>query len=157
MGESKRVRERQVKLKDNTTPWIQRHLVGSSFWSSQCWGPPSCSSGVSPLYSPSSGYPWGVDTVPITWEGMCISSCFLFPSLPQWEFLSRCINQDAPQIFLHRPGIGAFLLKIPLSVLISSSHCSGLSHSVALAVFKAIVIFKSLTPICTGTDWAGDH
>lgn len=100
MGESKRVRERQVKLKDNTTPWIQRHLVGSSFWSSQCWGPPSCSSGVSPLYSPSSGYPWGVDTVPITWEGMCISSCFLFPSLPQWEFLSRCINQDAPQIFL---------------------------------------------------------
>lgn len=43
---------------------------------------------VPPSYSSSSrkgGCSHGVD-VPITWSGMCLSSCFLLHSLLQWEF-----------------------------------------------------------------------
>lgn len=55
------------------------------------------------------------------------------------------------------PGLELSPLGCNFSVLISSSHCSGLSYSVALTVFKVIVIFKSLTPVCTDADWAGGH
>lgn len=86
---------------------------------------------------------------------MCVSSCFLFHSLPQWEFLSECINKDASQVYLARPGTNVLLLQIP-------PFCSYLKFplwwfilqilSVALTVFKVIVMFESLIHVQWGMD-----
>lgn len=70
----------------------------------------TCSCGIPPalmevplLSSPSHGYPRGVRAVPTAWQGTCVSSCFLYHSLPLWEFLSGCYP-DLPHQAWHLPG-----------------------------------------------------
>lgn len=58
------------------------------------------------FYSPSPGYPWGIHAVPITWDSMCISTCFLSRILSQWEFCPD-VNQTFTSV---RSGISSFLL-----------------------------------------------
>lgn len=90
-----------------------------------------------------------VEAVPITWGDMCRSSCFLSHTLPQWEFPSGCVNQDAftrswlPLKF--EPQCQKFLL----SVLISSFCCGCWSYGrfflwLWWCLRQSTVLFKSL-------------
>lgn len=66
------MRERESRRESLPFEYCGILLHLSSLWSSWWWGSQNCSSGVSPLYSPSSGCPW---VIPITWAGMCVCSC----------------------------------------------------------------------------------
>lgn len=64
-------------------------------------GLPNVLQEVSFSYNPSPGYPWGIDVIPITWSGICVSRCFFCQNLLWWGFLSRQVTQ----MCLTRPGI----------------------------------------------------
>lgn len=75
------------------------------------------------------------------------------PSLSQWGFLSRCINQDVqtkPHL-LSGLEFAPFHSKFLSSAFVSRSWCGALSHSklllVAFRVWEAIVVFNSLTSL----------
>lgn len=70
---------------------ILLHL--SSPWPSRWWGSQNCSSGVSPLYSPSSGCPW---VVPIIWAGMCVCTCSCRRVTVDCEGLETCSKSIKP-------------------------------------------------------------
>lgn len=80
--------------------------------------------------------------VVIIWGCMCISSYFLFHSLPQWGFLSRQSNQDVlTRTYLCQ----AWNQHLPL-IPVSSTHCGGLIMASYFSGFDSLL--KQTTMLC---------
>lgn len=118
-----------------------------------CGDPQSHSSRDIPLlHSPNLGYPWAVNAIPITWDGMYIRTCSLSHTLP--SYMGVFFLDALPRLASQGLKISIFFF-LPSSYIISSVVAACLvGPSFSDSVLRhAAVFFKSSQPPTQETHW----